>query len=604
MEAILIVGNTRALGLDEVRRTAERFRVTMASLGEERDEEKNRLDSFTYHHVGNNLDGLTALFPAKSFTAVWYVSESVDEGRYDPKEPERVVRVLRECAQAHVDKLVLLTSLEGQRPDSQLSADQQIAALGLRQMEEMASHAAGDAVRLVVLRLPQLVGTGADTLLGRLAAEGQHEAGVTLAGTPESHLELLSTDDLLPLLWYVTNEHDDVSAAYPVVSGFAMTYQDLADVLASGMPDVPVAFGGARHERVTPARSPELRAAYGFVAVRDPLQQARQLLERRASDARSPVRGASRLVRVLADVARRTSPYPEIVVLFLLSELASAVTAHSVYFQVVDVRLAFLVAVATAFGLRFGLLAAALECAMALIAYQGDGVGLLTVLFNASYWVPLVTYLAVGSVCGYVSDAHREQLAGKDLELARMRDRLLVLQYAYEESLANQDSYRRQIWSFTDSYGKVARLVKALDRPTVAEVCDQCVQVLEEALDVRQVSVYQLDGEAGGARAVSRSTETPACSEELSAADLASYLASCDEHGVWVNRDFDERRPFFVCRAGDPQRGDTTGPADEPAFLLALWEGETEHMTTWFTNKFRLLGEIAGIFLRNAQLQE
>lgn len=594
MEALLIIGNTAALGLDEVRRTAERFRVTMASLGERRDKEKGRLDAFTYHHIGTNLDGLPALFSAQSFSAVWYLSESVDEGSYDLQEAQRVVRVLTECARAGIGKLVLVTSLESQRPDDQLDAGGQIAALGLRQMEEMAFHAAADSVRLVVLRVPRLIGGGSATWLRRVAVETSPDEGLRLPCTPDSQLDLLSIDDLLLLLWHATNESDDVSAAYPVVSGFEMSYQDLADLLRTFLPDIVVSYGESRRDPVAPPRSPELRSAYGFVAIREPRQELRRLFERQQADDRRSLDDGSRLAQLLVAFARRTSPYLEIALLFLIGELASSVTSHSVYFQVVDVRLAYVAIIATAYGLRFGLLAAVAECVMALLAYQTDGVGPLTVLFNASYWVPLVTYLAVGSICGYVADKRREQLAGKDLDLDRMRDRLLFLQYAYEESLANQDSYRRQIWSFTDSYGKVTGLVKALDRPTVVEVCEQCVLVLERGLDVRQASVYQCQQDTGEALLVSRSAAATDCPQTLPAADLASYLSSCDERGVWVNRSFDERRPFFVCRAGE---------AGSSPFVLALWEGDAEHMTTWFTNKFRLLGEIAGIFLHNAKAE-
>ena len=597
MKTVLIAGNTAAFSRTDILRAADRVRPTMISFGDHADSDKTNLEAIRYYHQGNVLGDLSYLFRAQQFAAVWYISDSVDGGRCNPLETSWIADLMGQCRRAGVGKFLLLTSLEGRRSNAPAASDDAVAALEIRQVEELAAEAAGGEVKLITLRLPRLASEGSSrTWLRSVFKELHTSKSIRLPYSPESRLDFIPAEEMFSLLCHITDEVSDGSAAYEAVSGYRMTCGDFARELEKAEPGAVVSFGEHTALYDWPDYPDGLRRAYGFV----PMQNQLELMEACYLDyCESEKKGAAgtRGTRRLGLAALgRFLPVIELLLFFFIAEAASRVTSESVYFRLIDVRLAYVVLMGCVHGLRFGLGAAAAECVMTAVRYAGSGVSGTAVFYNISYWLPFVVYLAAGSISGYIENLRREKIQDQKKEMQLVEDKYSFLQYVYKESIANQEAYRNQIWSFKDSYGKIAGFVRELNRHGIREICTAAVGVLEKGMALKSVLIYRLDGAGASASLYCASRE---CAEEaavvINGGEIAEYQLACKRAAVWKNVDFGDERPSCA-RIVDG------GPGRH--FLIMLRQVQPVNMNTWYVNQFRILCDLIEIFLQRAAAED
>ena len=85
----------------------------------------------------------------------------------------------------------------------------------------------------------------------------------------------------------------------------------------------------------------------------------------------------------------------ELILLFVITEILNYTTNSSLFFSIVDFRMAFTVIIATVHGLYFGLLAAGLSSLSYLVAKIISGTKWLTIFYEPSNWLPFIYFFLV-----------------------------------------------------------------------------------------------------------------------------------------------------------------------------------------------------------------
>ena len=616
MSDVLLVGDVALLGADVVDVLAQEHRLVVAHTPSQDGLACVTDSRVRAYAVAADAEGLARLFDIYSFSAVVYVSGFVDAGAGMPDEQDLLQSLATSARQACVDKLVYLAGpapapAEGEGEERAGVAGTSCPALpGLtatallraRQQEELCRCLlSGSEVRLVVVRLPFLaLAAPGRSMLARLFEELASGRDVHLPFEAASPLDLLSQADLGSLLRSVVEEPQDASATYAAGSGYARTWGELASAASSLAKDAhtPAAHVTCADE-LAAAPAPavvsyptSLRRAYGWIPFEDAFEQLPALCEHfmqeRAEQSRPSV-----LERVRAAFARMGFlKYVELVVLFVLVQLANNALGANIYYRFVDVRLLFVVLMGVMHGMRLGVLAAVLASASTLASYAGQGTSLLAILMRVEMWLPFALYFLAGAICGYTTDKKDADAAFARQEYKLLYDKYQFLNEVYTKALENKRLYKRQILGFEDSFGRIFSVVQHLDDVMPQKLYAKALEALEDVLRNRTVALYAVDGR-------SRFGRLMACSRPLRAhlpksADLDAWpelKAEVAQGRVWRNVALEEGAPALAC-------GSLYGGRLQ--MVVCVWRAEPDQLDMRFANLLKVMCGLLEVSFRRA----
>ena len=111
----------------------------------------------------------------------------------------------------------------------------------------------------------------------------------------------------------------------------------------------------------------------------------------------------------------------------------------------VDFRLAFVMLIGTVYGLNAGVFAAFLASLSLIFGYFRQGMTLVLLFYEPSYWLPFLVYFIIGASCGYVQLRNTETSRFIQNENNLLRQRLQFTQELYEDTLAAETVLERSI---------------------------------------------------------------------------------------------------------------------------------------------------------------
>lgn len=268
-----------------------------------------------------------------------------------------------------------------------------------------------------------------------------------------------------------------------------------------------------------------------------------------------------------------------------VSELLVQMTSTQAQFRVVDFRLAFIVLIADVYGLNAGVAAAFLASLSLAAGYWAEGASPLLLFYEPSNWLAFLVYFVVGAVCGYVQLRSAEDLRFAEEERKLLEERLRFVRQLYQDTLEDKRSFRRQILSRRDSFGKVYAVTKALDAAPAQELPRKIVEVLEDVLENHSAAVYRVDARRHLARRAACSADFAArCPQLLEGTGLGPVLRGIEQDGLWVNRELTPGLPMF---------GAAVRENGELRALILLHDAAGEQLSLYYQNMFRILCGLA-----------
>ena len=603
MASILICGNTMLFTREILQKMAGNFQVVVA--GETNLSGKYR--NVKIYHISPMEKQFTRLFDVYNFRAVCFISGYVDGGNGLFGENQILERVMLECGRSRTEKLIVLSSVDSQNcisgPGETQGETQKeyssVRSFSAAQMEEMCRYfTEKNKMKTIILRLPYLTGKVNDkNFLGRVFWKIYEKEEVMFPYRSSDPADFLSLKDLAGLLAQIAEETEDTPGSYDVGSGARYTYGELEQVLKQLAPGCRISYEKQSGAPEAAGYSMELREKYGFIPMDNIMENIGTYYRSFLRETARERRGLPGKILETVRAGRGVLKYLELLALFLIAEAVCLLTSDSIYFDLVDIRLLYVVAMGTIYGMRMGLLAAGLECVALVHQYALAGVGGTLLFYNIQNWIPFAAYLMVGSITGYVSSKNADAVKFEKEQYALLRKKYLFLSDAYHGAVENKGELKRQILGFQDSFGKIFDAVQRLDSELPESIFFSGLKVLEEIVENETISIYTLDASQKYGRLA-------VCSSRLVSRQAKSIrMDSCREvyetvksQKVWKNEELRADLPMYACGIMKENK---------VALLITIKEAKTGQYTMRYMNVFQILcGLVQTSFLRAMEYEE
>lgn len=597
MRDILVTGCTGLLKRELFEKLGDEIRTIVAD-GEEvcADCPKGRI-----YRYGPENRSFAQLFDVYSFSTVIFVSGYVDGKNGLENEGKSLEQTLLQAAHAHVDKVIVLASIESQNYVSVMGSGgveldrefYQAQSLRAGQTEEMCRFfARTTSLKLVTLRIPYLADSENDrNFLGSIFKQAYQGKKVILPYRESDCMDLISQSDLGDLLRRIVEEDDDESGSWEVSSGYKHTFGDLVSILKLSDSEIRAVYENRADVMPHEYYPYGLRKRYGWIPKDDVMENVLSLYNQFCRNLGQQGSGPLEWLKAFLEGGQGLLKYLEVMIVFILSELLHHMAGNDVYFRFVDVRLLFVVIMGTIYGIWIGILAGVLACIALLVQYLQSGMEWTVLFYNVENWIPFTTYLMAGSVTGYVKNKKTEEIKFTREEYELLRDKYIFLNEVYQSTMENKGEYKKQILGFKDSFGRIFDAVQKLDHILPQEIFLEALLIMEDILENHSIAIYSVDQYERFGRLV-------ACSEQMRnklpksavLSEIGELFRTVKNGAVYKNISMEDGMPAYangIFRDG------------QLVLLVVIYYVNAEQYGMSYLNLFRILcGLVQTAFLR------
>lgn len=517
---------------------------------------------------------LDRLYTTYDFDRIVYFSEYLLPHNNPEGELDRLRRVLQEFREKEVE----LIYFSG--PESVLTPPTSQSIL-TRTAEELCLHYAKTSkIQVKVFRLPYIYSISASgpKCFERLFQQIPTEK-VSFDEQAAQPVYALCFDELASLVNRVFDTWTPQPELFTLPEVFHIDYRMLGTALQKLRPTLEVTYGTDTLQTY-PADDKVVRNRYGWFqryCLLDDLPQIYHAWQK-SQTPKKPL--LHRIIDTLRNQIRLLR-FLEILLASGVTELLVQLTHTDAQFQMVDFRLAFVMLIGTVYGLNAGVFAAFLASLSLIFGYFRQGMTLVLLFYEPSYWLPFLVYFIIGASCGYVQLRNTETSRFVQNENNLLRQRLQFTQELYEDTLEDKQLFRHQILGRRDSFGKIYTVTQQLNTLQPQEIYRKTIQVMEDILENHSLTIYHLEKGYAFARLTAASSGLqPAPARSLAVDKYIDVFRAIEQDGVWVNRTFAPDLPMYA--AGVRQNGSIV-------VLISLRTAGENQMTLYYQNLFRIL---------------
>ena len=517
---------------------------------------------------------LSQLTETYQFDRVVYFSEYLLPHGDQEGELDRLRRVLQSCREREVELLYLSGPEAALMPPSG-------KMLLANAAEALCFHYARTSkLQVKVFRLPYLYavsGSGAQWF-ARLF-EQMPTGTVQMEEQAAQPLLALCIEELADLVARVFDTWTPEPERFTLPNVFGATQGQVGEALQKLQPGLEVLYGNDTIQTY-PAVDATVRRRYGWFqrySLLDDLPAIYNVWCAQQAEKKSLVHKTVEKLRQSTRLLRLA----EIAAAWLATEWLVRVTGADAQFQMIDFRLMFVMLIGTVYGLNAGVLSAVLASISLAAGYLRQGTTLMLLFYEPANWLAFIVYFVVGASCGYVQLRNMEAARFVREENDLLRKRLKFTQKLYQDTLEDKQLFRRQILGRRDSFGKIYAVTQQLDMLQPQEIYRKTVQVMEDVLENRSLTIYRMEKNHVFARLTAASAGImPEPAHSLEVEQWLDVIRSIEQDGLWVNRGLLPGRPMYA--AGVRQNGSLV-------VLIGLRTASEEQMTLYYQNLFRIL---------------
>ena len=517
---------------------------------------------------------LSQLTETYQFDRVVYFSEYLLPHGDQEGELDRLRRVLQSCREREVELLYLSGPEAALMPPSG-------KMLLANAAEELCFHYARTSkLQVKVFRLPYLYaisGSGAQWF-ARLF-EQMPTGTVQMEEQAAQPLLALCIEELADLVARVFDTWTPEPERFTLPNVFGATQGQVGEALQKLQPGLEVLYGNDTIQTY-PAVDATVRRRYGWFqrySLLDDLPAIYNVWCAQQAEKKSLVHKTVEKLRQSTRLLRLA----EIAAAWLATEWLVRATGTDAQFQMIDFRLMFVMLIGTVYGLNAGVLSAVLASISLAAGYLRQGTTLMLLFYEPANWLAFIVYFVVGASCGYVQLRNMEAARFVREENDLLRKRLKFTQKLYQDTLEDKQLFRRQILGRRDSFGKIYAVTQQLDMLQPQEIYRKTVQVMEDVLENRSLTIYRMEKNHVFARLTAASAGImPEPAHSLEVEQWLDVIRSIEQDGLWVNRGLLPGRPMYA--AGVRQNGSLV-------VLIGLRTASEEQMTLYYQNLFRIL---------------
>lgn len=508
-------------------------------------------------------------------------------------ELEQVRKILQECEKNQVAQIVYLTSLEGCYKEVTGKTEIVTASELLVGYYMKKKQLPIKMVRIPFLYSPEYK----DDFLFQKFEEAKKKRRMVFEESPEDHAYFLSLWDLEDLLFRIFDSWDEDCQILNVPDRLNLEFQDVEAGIREQIPEVEETeyLGVADNHRV-PEDDKVLRHKYGWFQKISIVQELPELVKRFQENQQEK----KTWMGIAAEIIKKQSVIlksVELVLAWAASEWLSRLAGNSAQFRVIDIRLLFVVLMASVYGMNFGLAAAGLASLSVVYTYSQMGIQWMTLFYEPSNWLIFIGYFLAGAICGYVRLKNREDLRFERREKDLITEKFFFIHQLYEDTLQDKRRYKKQIIGSKDSFGKIFSITQRLEVTRKEEVFHEAILILEELLDNVSIAIYSVEENRKFGRLEAFSKQMgDILPKSIAMADYEQVRAVLEEGQVWKNVEMIKDYPAYMIEiAGKAKR----------SVMITIWQASYEQMGLYYVNLIKILcGLIENAMLRALDYQE
>lgn len=263
-------------------------------------------------------------------------------------------------------------------------------------------------VDVKILRSPYLYSATyhQDTLF-RMFAAADKEGELVFSESEDQRAYFICMDDLGELLYRIFDRWVKKQEVLSIPDSFHLTFRQIGEALKKEMPGVKIVFSGeSRREKLAEDEDGKVRTRYGWFPRISPLEDIQEMYAA-YQETREKKKSLTAQLKEWAGKHKQIFRVLETGLVFFAVEFLNKIMGHRIQFQFIDLRLLFIVAMGTIYGINMGILAAALSSCALLFAYGEQGTSWMTIFYEPSNWLPFIFYFTIGSICGYIQMKNR-----------------------------------------------------------------------------------------------------------------------------------------------------------------------------------------------------
>lgn len=526
------------------------------------------------------------LFNSHNFEQIIYFSEYLEYHGQPSGAMEKLKALFRACQHIHVGQESKVPQIIYVTPLDVTSDVQTSNVVVLRACEELCKYYKTKyMLPIKIVRSPYLIqDDNMESYFNGLFRQMNKEGKVVFKETREQEGEFLAMKDLGEFLYRFMDNWDNDIHIVNLPGGFIMTFEEIGEKLKSIKPGIEVEYTGHMAYYHRENNSKVARREFGWFARINLLEALPGLYENYLShENEEPT-----MWEQVKDFYHRHSFILwglELIAGFILVELINLLMGTSVQFSLIDIRLIFIVIIASVHGVNMGLAAAILEGISIVLSYKTQGMDWHVLFYEPVNWVVFIWYLVVGAVCGYVHDKKSSELeyANKDYEL--LEEKYRYINQVYTDTSMHKLQYRKQIIGFKNSFGKIFDITKRLDDVVPDKIFEEALASMEELLENKSIAVFSVCNGQNFARLnVVSHTLNHTVPKTLMLKEYELAIPTLQRGEVWRNVDLLPEYPAYMAGV---KKG------DELVAIINVYQVEYDQMGMYYANLIRVM---AGLF--------
>ncbi|WP_411348476.1 NAD-dependent epimerase/dehydratase family protein [Paenibacillus sp. WLX2291] len=284
-------------------------------------------------------------------------------------------------------------------------------------------------------------------------------------------------------------------------------------------------------------------------------------------------------------------PYAENLLAFALIVFLTRYGSHWSISADIDFKLVYILVLGVVYGARQSVISAVLSSGLFFYEALANGRDWQSMLYDPEALFMLAIYLFFGLVVGFVSDKHKRESVYIHNELAAEKERYTFLSHIYRDTRKIKEELQRQLIGSKDSIGRIYTITRKLESLESEEVITASMDVLENLLDTRHISIYSVN-ESNHMRLLVQSRQAGfMLPKTIHLDDEPHFRQVIDTRNMWINKDMEPNIPMYSM----PVVHD-----DQVIALISLHEPSFEHLNMSYENRFKVSVDMISASLARA----
>lgn len=256
-------------------------------------------------------------------------------------------------------------------------------------------------------------------------------------------------------------------------------------------------------------------------------------------------------------------------------------TGTFLQFKYIDFRLLYVILIGSAYGIRFGLMAALIAGASNLYSWYQLGLDWELLIYHVENWLPFALYLIAGSVTGYLWDKKENETNFANKQRALTQEKYAFLYNIYEDTRKTKNQLREQLIGYRDSYGRIYTITRELDSLNSNDVFLKAVNIIEDVMENETVAIYSLDSSTRFARLeVCSTTQVESTPKSINLADFPEAFNKIKSGEMFINTALLPTYPSLIAPIIKDQ---------QPLGMIFIWKRTFEQHSMYYENLFKVL---------------